>query len=87
MLVGDHAQELVDAVRYLPLRTSDRYLIASLLSAGEVDFAVVLLLKLIDLRKASNKLAVIKSVHIDVLGRVLRILYNGQKQMARAMIG
>lgn len=74
VLIRDHAQEFVDAVGNLPLRSVDSHLITSLLSAGEVDLAVVLLLELINLRKTSKKLTVIETVDIDDLRSILGIL-------------
>jgi hypothetical protein len=61
-------------MRDLPLRTSHGNLVAGLLSAGEVDLAVVLLLKLVNLGKTRDQLSMIKSVNIDDLRGVLRIL-------------
>jgi hypothetical protein len=74
MLIWDHAEKLIDTVRNLPLWTVNRNLITGLLSAGEVDLAVVLLLQVIDLRKSSNKLTMIEAVNADNLRCVLRIL-------------
>lgn len=48
MPIGDHAEELVNAMRHLPLGASDSDLVTRLLSARKVDLAVVLLLKLVN---------------------------------------
>lgn len=48
MPIGDHAEELINAVRHLPLGASDGDLITRLLSARKVDLAVVLLLELVN---------------------------------------
>jgi len=74
MLVRNHAQKLVDAMRHLPLRTVDSHLITGLLGAGEVDLAVVLLLQTIDLGESSNELTMVEAVDTDNLRSVLRIL-------------
>jgi hypothetical protein len=74
MLIWDHAEKLIDTVRNLPLWTVNSNLITGLLSAGEVDLAVVLLLQVIDLRKSGNKLTMIEAVNADNLRCVLRIL-------------
>lgn len=58
----------------LPLRAINSYLITGLLSAGEVNLAVVFLFQIIDLRESGNKLAMIEAVNTDNLGCVLRIL-------------
>jgi hypothetical protein len=74
MLIRNHAQELIDTMGDLPLRTIDSYLITGLLSAGEVNLAVVFLFQVIDLRESGNKLAMIEAVNTDNLRCVLRIL-------------
>jgi hypothetical protein len=48
--------------------------VAGLLSAGERDLAVVLLLKIIDLGQSRNELPMIEAVNADALRGVLRIL-------------
>lgn len=48
MPIGDHAEELINTVRHLPLGASDSDLVTRLLSARKVDLAVVLLLKLVN---------------------------------------
>lgn len=77
MFVWDHAEELVDAMRHLPLRTSNSDLVTRLLSAGEIDFAVVLLLELVNLRKSSNQLTMVQPINIDDLRRIFGILMQG----------
>lgn len=67
MLVRDHAQELINTMRHLPLRTIDSDFIARLFRAWEIDFAVVFLLEFIDFRKAGDKLTVVKSINVDNL--------------------
>ena len=74
MLVRDHAQKLVDAMRHLPLRTVDSHLVTGLFSAGEVDLAIVLLLQTIDFGKSGNELTMVEAVDADNLRSVLRIL-------------
>lgn len=48
MPIGDHAEELINAMRHLPLGASNRDFVTRLLSARKVDLAVVLLLKLVN---------------------------------------
>jgi hypothetical protein len=67
VLVRHHTQKLVDAVRNLPLRTSDGNLIACLLGAGEADLAVVLLFQLVNLWEPGNQFAVVQSINIHDL--------------------
>jgi hypothetical protein len=67
-------QELVDTLGNLPLRACDGNLIASLLSAGEHDLAVPLLLKALDLVEARQELAVVKAVDVDDLRGKLGVL-------------
>jgi hypothetical protein len=71
MFVRDHAQKLVNAVRNLPLRSGNSNLVTRLLGAGEANLAIVLLLEFINLGKATNKLAMVKSVDANDLRGIL----------------
>lgn len=74
VFIWDHAKKLVNAVRHLPLWTSDSDFVARLLSAREVDLAVVLLFKLINFRKTSNEFTVVQAINTNDLRSVLGIL-------------
>lgn len=72
--IWDHAKKLVNAVRHLPLWTSDSDFVARLLSARKVDLAVVLLFKLVDFRKTSNQFTMVQPINTNNLRSILGIL-------------
>jgi hypothetical protein len=74
MFIWDHAEKLVNAVRHLPLWASDSDFVTRLLSARKVDFAVVLLLKLVNFRETSNQFAMVQPINANNLRGILRIL-------------
>jgi hypothetical protein len=67
-------QELVDALRDLPLRTCDCDFVAGLFCAWKHNLAVPFLLQCFDLGKTSEKLPMIKTIDVDDLGGELGIL-------------
>lgn len=72
--VWHHAKKFVNAVRHLPLWTSDSDFVARLLSARKVDLAVVFLFKLVNFRKTSDEFTMVQPINTNDLRSVLGIL-------------
>ncbi len=70
-------------MRDLPLRAVDLYFITSILSAGEVNLAVVLGFQIRDVTETREELTVIESINVDRLRGVLRVLLVVSSELPR----
>jgi len=77
MALWNHSEELVNSLWDLVLGSIDGDDIACLLGAWECDLTIPFLLELFDLGHASDKLTVVQTVNVDVLGNEFGInLFN-----------